>query len=201
MTTPYPPSLTHTTHASLISTLSAFYHTLINLDYLRSDEVQFPPHTGPNKLPLATTALQSSNLAQEAEQLLQLLPYILPASLSKLFYGEARITLDSKPLSYLSNGDGRQTSLDDARSFGYGDDGEVMLPGWAVQIFGANNSSESIVVYDTRTSNTTHFPPLNHRTSHVLTSLLPLQRKSPSSQSTHQPHTSSQPQQPPPKLS
>lgn len=105
MALPPPLSFTLATHASLISNLSSFYHTLINLDYLRADEVQFPPHTGPSKLPLATAALQSANLTQEAGQLLHLLPYIIPASVSKLFYGEARITLDSKPLSYLSNGD------------------------------------------------------------------------------------------------
>lgn len=152
MTLPHPLSETLTTHSSLISTLSSFYYTLINLDYLRSDEVQFPPHTGPNKLPLATAALQSANLTQEAEQLLHLLPYIIPVRLSKLFYGEARITLSSKPLSYLTKGEGEEDSLDDERSFGYGDDGEVLLPAWALQIFGSSNSSENTVIYDTRNS-------------------------------------------------
>jgi hypothetical protein len=160
MTLPYPLSDTLATHSPLISALSSFYNTLIALDYLLESEVQFPPHPleeRGTKISLATTALQSSNLTQEAHYLLHLLPYITPAGLS-LFRGESRITLNSKPLSYLSKGEGEddEHSLDDERSFGYGDDGEVMLPRWALQIFGASNSSENIVVYDTRSSNTTH---------------------------------------------
>ncbi|GAB7327791.1 hypothetical protein MBLNU13_g11595t2 [Cladosporium sp. NU13] len=122
---------TITTHAALISSLSALYLTLIDLEHLREDEVQFPPHTGRNKIPLATTAPRPWNLTQEAEQLLQLLPYIYPARLSKLFHGESCITISSKPLSYLDNGDGEEDCLHDARSFGYGDNGAVMLPSWA----------------------------------------------------------------------
>jgi hypothetical protein len=83
--------------------------------------------------------------------LLHLLPYVTPAALS-LFRGESRITLSSKPLCYLTRGGGEEDSLDDERSFGYGDDGEVLLPAWALQIFGSGNSSESIVIYDTRNS-------------------------------------------------
>ena len=190
-------SETLTTHASLISNLSSFYRTLIDLDYLREEEVQFPPHTGQNKIPLATAALQRANLTLEAEQLLHLLPFITPASIWKLFSGEARITLDSKPLSYLSKEEGEEDSLDNARLIGYSDDGEVVLPAWAVQIFGANNRNENIVVYDTRTSNTTivFFPRVVRRPSDQLTALLLPQRRSQSSQYTSPPSTSFQPQQ------
>lgn len=151
MARPHPLQQTLTTHSSLISNLLAFYNILIDLDYLREEEVQFPPHTGPNKIPLAIAVVQSAGLTQEAEQLLHLLPYVTPAGL-RLFRGESRITLSSKPLSYLTKGEGDEDSLDDERSFGYGDDGEVLLPPWALQIFGSSNSSENIVVYDTRTS-------------------------------------------------
>lgn len=137
-----------TTHADLISSLEAFYRTLVDLDYLREEEVQFPPHTGEGKVPFATAAIQSVGLTQEAEQLLHLLPYVIPASLS-LFDSESRITLLSKPLSYLYKGEG---DFHDERSFGYGDDGEVLLPAWALKIFSANNSSESMAIYDTRNS-------------------------------------------------
>jgi hypothetical protein len=150
----HPPLLeTLTTHTALISSLTAFYLALIDLDYLCEEEVQFPPHTGQNKIPLATAAIKSTNLTQQAEELLHLLPYVTPAGLS-LFRGETRITLDSKPLSYLFRGKGEddEDSLDDARSFGYGDDGEVLLPAWALQIFGSSNSSENTVIYDTRNS-------------------------------------------------
>jgi hypothetical protein len=143
---------TRTIHVDLISSVEAFYRILIDLDYLREEEVQFSPHTGEGKVPIATAAIQSAGLTQEAEQLLHLLPYVTPASLSPsggLFGGEARITLSSKPVSYLHKGDG---DFHDERSFGYGDDGEVLLPAWALQIFSANNSSEKMVIYDTRNS-------------------------------------------------
>lgn len=135
----------------MISSLAAFYLALIDLDYLHEDGVQFPPHTGPDKTPLATVAIQLANLISEAETLLHFFPYITPGSLS-LFRGEARIAPSSKPLSYLTKGAGEEESFDDARSFGYGDDGKVLLPAWTLQIFGANNSSENIVVYDTTKS-------------------------------------------------
>ena len=121
MTLPHPLSEILTTHSPLISALSNFYQALIDLDYLLESEVQFPPHQieeGRTKLPLATTALQSSNLTSEAHNLLSLLPYILPTSISKLFQGESRITLLGKPLSYLIEGEGEddEHSLDDERS-------------------------------------------------------------------------------------
>lgn len=152
----HPQSETLTTHSALISNLSAFYRTLIDLDYLREDEVQFPPHArieAEHKIPLATAAIESANLTQEAEHILHLLPYTTSKSVWKLFNGEARITLDSKPLSYLSKEkEGEEDSLDDARLFGHGDNGEVMLPAWAIQIFASNNRKENVVIYDTRNS-------------------------------------------------
>jgi hypothetical protein len=177
MTLPHPLSEILTTHSPLISALSNFYQALIDLDYLLESEVQFPPHQieeGRTKLPLATTALQSSNLTSEAHNLLSLLPYILPTSISKLFQGESRITLLGKPLSYLIEGEGEddEHSLDDERSLGCDDDGEVMLPGWAVQIFGASNSSENIVIYDTQIS-MGDFPSSLFGGSRLLTLLSP----------------------------
>ena len=151
MANPDPLLETITTHSALLSNLEAFYLALIDLDYLRPEEVQFPPHTGQTRIPLATTAIQPSNLTQEAEQLLHLLPYLTPSTLS-LFDGESRISLLSKPLSYLTKREEDEYSLHDERSFGYGDDGEVPLPAWAVKIFAARNSSENMVVYDTRNS-------------------------------------------------
>jgi hypothetical protein len=139
-----------TTYADLIFSLEAFYRILIDLDYLREEEVQFSPHTGEGKIPIATAAIHHSvGLTQEAEQLLYLLPYVTPASLA-LFNGESRITLSSKPVSYLHKGE--DDFLHDERSFGFGDDGEVLLPAWALKMFTSTNSGGKIAIYDTRNS-------------------------------------------------
>jgi hypothetical protein len=137
------------THKDLISSLEAFYRILIDLDYLREEEVQFPPHTEEGKIPIATAAIHSVGLTQETEKLLYHLPYVTPASLS-LFNGESRITLSSKPVSYLHKGE--EDFLHDERSFGFGDDGEVLLPAWALKIFTSTNSAGKIAIYDTKNS-------------------------------------------------
>jgi hypothetical protein len=142
------------THGDLISSLEAFYRIPVDLDYLREEEVQFPPHTEEGKIPIATAAIQSVGLTQKAEQLLHLLPYVTPASLS-LFDGESRITLSSKPVSYLDKGE--EDLLHDERSFGFGDDGEILLPPWALKIFTSTNSGGKIAIYDTRNSISTAF--------------------------------------------
>jgi hypothetical protein len=61
---------TRITHADLIYSLEAFYRILIDLDYLREEEVQFPPHTEGSKIPIATAAIHSVGLTQETEKLL-----------------------------------------------------------------------------------------------------------------------------------
>jgi hypothetical protein len=122
-----------TTHSALISAMITFYNALLDLDYLRSNEVQFPPHTGSSKPPLATASIYSANLTPEVQSLLHHLPYNTDAGV-KLTEGEAAITLHSQPVSYLSKGVGRFESGE--RWFGYGEDGEeVLLPEWAVLLF------------------------------------------------------------------
>jgi hypothetical protein len=140
---------TRITHADLIYSLEAFYRILIDLDYPREEEVQFPPHTEESKIPIATAAIHSVGLTQEAEKLLYRLSYVTPASLS-LFNGESRITLSSEPVSYLLKGE--EDFLHDERSFGFGDDGEVLLPAWALKIFTSTNSAGKIAIYDTKNS-------------------------------------------------
>jgi hypothetical protein len=44
-------------HSSLITGMDSFYHRLVELDYLREEEVQFPPHTGEGKVPLVVTSI------------------------------------------------------------------------------------------------------------------------------------------------
>jgi hypothetical protein len=44
-------------HANLITGMNSFYHRLVELDYLRAEEVQFSPHTGKGKVPLAVTSI------------------------------------------------------------------------------------------------------------------------------------------------
>lgn len=146
----------NTSHAALISSLDAFYHTVIDLDYLRTDEVQFPPHTGRDRIPLATVPIQLAGLSQEAQQLLHFLPYVIQDD-SWLFEGESVITQTSKPVSYLDKGE--EEFLYDDRVFGLADGGEeVMLPPWAILILKSSNRDQNIVVYDTRSGKIADLP-------------------------------------------
>jgi hypothetical protein len=139
-----------TTHSSLITAITTFYTTLLDLDYLRATEVQFPPHTDPSKTPLATASIQSTNLTPEVQSLLHHLPYITDAG-AELMEGEAAITLHSWPVSYLYKG---SDSFDNGeRFFGYADGGdEGLLPPWAILLFSGVRRDQRVVVYDTRTS-------------------------------------------------
>jgi hypothetical protein len=139
-----------TTHSSLITAITTFYTTLLDLDYLRPTEVQFPPHTGPSKTPLATTSIQAANLTEEVQALLQHLPYITDAG-AELMEGEAAITLHSWPVSYLDKGVERFVGGE--RRFGFGEGGEEgLLPEWAVLLFSGVRRDQCVVVYDTRNS-------------------------------------------------
>lgn len=139
-----------TDHADLISAMSTFYHTLMDLDYLRDNEVQFPPHAGEDKVPLATVSIQSADLTEEAEHLLQFLPYITESG-AELMQGEAAITLSSQPVSHLYKG---SDQFDDGeRFFGYADEGEMpSLPLWTILLFSASHRDQHVVIYDTRSS-------------------------------------------------
>jgi hypothetical protein len=144
-----------TTHAALISSITTFYTTLLDLDYLRPTEVQFPPHTDPSKTPLATAPIQSANLTPEVQSLLHHLPYITDAG-AELMEGEAAITLHSWPVSYLYKGSDSFESGE--RFFGYADGGEeALLPPWAVLLFSGVRRDQHVVVYDTRTSSIISF--------------------------------------------
>jgi hypothetical protein len=137
-----------TTHSALIFALNTFYHKLLDLDYLRDNEVQFPPHTGSSKTPLATASIQAANLTPEVQSLLHHLPYITDAG-AELMEGESAITLHSWPVSYLYKGVDRFESGE--RWFGYGEGGEeVLLPEWAVLLFSGMRADQRVVVYDGR---------------------------------------------------
>jgi hypothetical protein len=139
-----------TTHSALIFALNTFYHKLLDLDYLRDNEVQFPPHTGSSKTPLATASIQAANLTPEVQSLLHHLPYITDAG-AELMEGESAITLNSWPVSYLH----KETEVFDSgeRFFGYADGGdEALLPPWAILLFSGIRRDQHVVVYDTRSS-------------------------------------------------
>lgn len=143
-----------TNQADLIAAMEIFYRTLLDLDYLREDEIQFPPHTGPSKTPLATSSIQAANLTPDVQDLLQFLPYITDAGAGAELLegeGEAAITLHSWPVSYLYKGvDGFESG---ERWFGYGEGGEeVLLPEWGVLLFSGIRRDQHVVVYDTRSS-------------------------------------------------
>jgi hypothetical protein len=145
-----------TTHAALIAAMDAFYRTLLDLDYLRDHEVQFPPHTAsdPSKTPLATSSIEAANLTPEVQSLLQHLPYITEAG-AELMEGESAITLHSWPVSYLDKGvDGFESG---ERWFGYGEGGdEILLPPWAILLFSGIRRDQHVVVYDARSSMVPH---------------------------------------------
>ena len=144
------PDISHiqTNHAALISSMNTFYRTLLALDYLREDEVQFPPHTGDAQTPLATAAMHSALLTPDAQAVLQFLPYITDAG-AGLMEGESAITLHSQPVSYLYKG---SDAFDRGeRLFGYAEGGdEVLLPPWDLLLFSGANRDHRVVVYDTR---------------------------------------------------
>lgn len=145
-------------HAALISGMDTFYRTLLDLDYLRADEVQFPPHTDPSKTPLATASIEAANLTTDVQSLFHYLPYITEAG-KEIMDGEAAITLHSVPVSYLCKGVARFESGE--RLFGYADEGdEVLLPPWAILLFSGTNRDHHVVIYDTRSSMTPYCPSL-----------------------------------------
>lgn len=139
-----------TAHSALISALDTFYRTLVGLDYLRANEVQFPPHTRDAKTPLATASITAADLTPDVQSLLQHLSYITDAG-AELSQGEAAITLRSQPVSYLYKGaDGSDGG---ERLFGYADGGdEVLLPPWAILLFSGVNRDQNVVIYATRSS-------------------------------------------------
>lgn len=51
-------------HASLISTVDAYYRAVLDLEYLKEDEVQFPPHIGEGKIPFATAQIHKAGLTE-----------------------------------------------------------------------------------------------------------------------------------------
>lgn len=143
------PSI-QTTHAALISAMGIFYRTLLDLDYLREEEVQFPPHTDENKTPLTTASVEAANLTPDVQSLLHYLPYITEAG-KELGEGEAAITLHSQPVSYLHKGS--DVFDNGERLFGYADGGdEALLPLWAILLFSGTNRDQHVVAYDTRSS-------------------------------------------------
>lgn len=93
--------------------METFYTALLDLDYLREDEVQFPRHTDEEIVPLAA-AIQSAGINSEAEQLLRRLPYVTRAAYER-FEGESLITPASKTATYLDCGEGYFTN--DERQF------------------------------------------------------------------------------------
>lgn len=139
-----------TGHEALISGMDTFYRTLLDLDYLREEEVQFPPHTGDGKTPFATSSIASANLTPDVQALLHHFPYITSAG-AELMEGDSTITLNSQPVSYLYKGVDRFDSGE--RWFGYADGGdEALLPPWAILLFSGMCRDQRVVIYDTRSS-------------------------------------------------
>lgn len=138
-------------HASLISTVDAYYRAILDLDYLREDEVQFPPHRGEGKVPLATAQIQKAGLTPEAEELLHYLPYVTESGMEP-YGGSIGITPGhSEPVTCLKVRGGNYST--DGRRFGLDDEAEeVSLPPWIISVFQGIHRDANCVFYDTRNS-------------------------------------------------
>ncbi|KAK6440695.1 hypothetical protein LTR95_003081 [Oleoguttula sp. CCFEE 5521] len=95
--------------------------------YFDEDEVQFPPHDGPSKHPLATVQLLAAGLHEDLITLLHLLPFASPSRSS-----DTAISPGSNTLTYYEK-DSQSRLNPEVRMFGYDDEGEVTLPAWALQ--------------------------------------------------------------------
>ena len=62
-------------HADLITGLNNVYATLMEMRYLRPDEVVYPPYGVSGKPAVAVSQLQAAGFVPEALALMELLPY------------------------------------------------------------------------------------------------------------------------------
>ncbi|OQO14679.1 hypothetical protein B0A48_00060 [Cryoendolithus antarcticus] len=112
--------------------------------YFDEHEVQFPPHTGPGKHPLATTQLIEAGLHEDLIALVHLLPFAAPSRSS-----DTAISPGNNTLTYFEE-DSQSGLNPEIRMFGYDDQGDVTLPSWALRLTAANNRNDSQVIYDMR---------------------------------------------------
>nr|OQO25713.1 hypothetical protein B0A51_04557 [Rachicladosporium sp. CCFEE 5018] len=131
-------------HVDLIHVWTEYHRLLIKTAYFDEHEVQFPPHTGPGKHPLATTQLIEAGLHEDLIALVHLLPFAAPSRSS-----DTAISPGSNTLTYFEK-DGQSGLNPEIRMFGYDDQGEVTLPSWALRMTAANNRNDSQVIYDMR---------------------------------------------------
>lgn len=135
-------------HADLIKGIHAMYAQLIELRYLRQDEVLYPPHGQGGKPGLAIKQMQRIGFNPEVIALLGMLPYPSNEVLEKFSHQEEGLPLapDSAIVSYLE-GQPRST-MEWARK--PSPNGETCIPPWAFKFATAGGGFGTNYIYDTR---------------------------------------------------
>lgn len=135
-------------HAELIEGVYAMYAQLIELRYLRPEEVLYPPHGRRGRPGLATKQLKRIGFNSEVMALLELLPYPTNEVLRKCSHQEVGLPVapDSSVVSYLESH--TSTVIDYARK--PSPDGETCIPPWAFKVATAGSGFGNSYIYDTR---------------------------------------------------
>ena len=138
-------------HADLITGMNKVYATLIEMRYLRPDEIVYPPYGVPGKPAVAVAQLQAAGYVPEVVALMELLPYPSNEALERWSMQEEGVPIapDSGAMSYLEGHewDGTiRTSRQPLRA------GETGLPAWAFKITFGGTGWGTEYIYDTRDS-------------------------------------------------
>ncbi|KAK6438741.1 hypothetical protein LTR95_005057 [Oleoguttula sp. CCFEE 5521] len=145
---------TSSAHQSLITSVLKYYTTLIDLAYLDTTEVQFPPHTGPGKLALARAQLLAGGVRPNVVELLQLLPWVTLSARHKAHDEGLPITQMSTAVTYYEAEDDARF-ISEVRRYGYNEAGdEVLLPDWALLVTVARVRDDTSLIYDLRRTRT-----------------------------------------------
>nr|OQO18712.1 hypothetical protein B0A51_12386 [Rachicladosporium sp. CCFEE 5018] len=137
-------------HEALVTSVYEYYTTLIDLAYLDTTEVQFPPHAGPGKLALATAQLLAGGVRSDAVDLLQLLPWVTLAARRNAHDEGLSITPMSNAVTYYEV-EGKARFFSEVRKHGFDEAGEeVLLPEWALLITVARMRDDTSLIYDIR---------------------------------------------------
>ena len=136
-------------HADLINGLNAMYATLIEMRYLREDEVLYPPYGVSGKPAVAVQQLQAAGFVPEAIALMELLPY--PSNEALEYWSDQEegvpIAPDSGAMSYLEGHEWDNTIATSRQPLRGGETG---LPAWAFKITFCGRGWGTEYIYDTR---------------------------------------------------